>query len=223
MKIISLSSIIAGPACSIACSIKKHFYPEPNSYPTGIFDYLEISLKSILQILEIDNFSEKISTNNYIYLNNDNKFSIQLNNFDHLISHHDLNKNNNKESIDLFFEKYNRRYKRLLNDLMIQDKIFFIRYGEEDINTIQSFFNIIKKINPTLEIFFINIVLNEENNITEIFDKNFTLINFNNYIDKNKIYSDNLFFKIMEFDWKIVYTIIETNLNEIEKKNFIYF
>ena len=52
MKIISLSSSIAGPACAVAKSIKKYFYN--NNYQTNMFDYLEISFLSILQILYLD-------------------------------------------------------------------------------------------------------------------------------------------------------------------------
>ena len=52
MKIISLSSSIAGPACSVACSIKKHYYN--NNYKTNIFDYLEISLIGVIQVCLLD-------------------------------------------------------------------------------------------------------------------------------------------------------------------------
>ena len=52
MKIISLSALIAGPACAIATSIKKYFYK--NNYITNIFDYLELSIISINQFLLLE-------------------------------------------------------------------------------------------------------------------------------------------------------------------------
>lgn len=211
MKIISLSSSIAGPACSVACSIKKHFYKEPNSYPTNMFDYLELSLLSINQILSTENIKDKLNSNFDIFLNKDDKYSVIFNNFDHLISHHDLIINYTDQDFNQFIEKYIRRYNRIINYLKTEDKIFFIRYGSEEEKNIIQFFNIIKEINPNLEIFFINIVYDPYDKIVEVFDKNYTLINFNNYIDKSKHYSDDLFYKIMEFDWSIIDKLIYIN------------
>lgn len=223
MKIISLSSSIAGPACSIACSIKKNFYNGSNSYPTNMFDYLEISLLSIIQILESENSKDKINSNYEIYLNKDNKYSVKFNNYDHIISHHDLPNFYSEEQLSDVIEKYKRRYDRLINYIKSEDKIFFIRYGLEDYNMIEYFFNIIKKINPNLELFFINIFYKLDNSITEIFNKNYTLLNFNNYIDKTRNYSDDLFYKIIEFDWSIINKIISLNLTEYEIKNLYTF
>lgn len=222
MKIISLSSIIAGPACSIACCIKKHFYNESNSYPTNMFDYLEISLLSIIQILESDNIKDKLNTNYEIYFNKDKKNSVKFKNFDHFISHHDLIENYTEKDFNDLIEKYKRRYDRLINYIKTENKIFFLRYYYEDYNLINKFIEIVKRINPSLEIFFINIVYDPHNKMEEIFDKNYTLINFDNYINKTIHYSDNLFYKIMEFDWNIIYKIISVNLNDIEKNNFLY-
>ena len=51
MKIISLSSNIAGPACAVAVSIKKYYN---NNYKTNFFDFLEVSLLSIIQVLQTE-------------------------------------------------------------------------------------------------------------------------------------------------------------------------
>jgi len=66
-------------------------------------------------------------------------------------------------------------------------------------------------ITTNLEIFFINIVYDPYDKIVEVFDKNYSLINFNNYIDKSMYYSDDLFYKIMEFDWSIINKLIYIN------------
>jgi hypothetical protein len=222
MKIISLSSSIAGPACSIACSIKKHFYTEPNSYPTNIFDYLEISFNSIIQILNTNNIESLLNNNYEIFPNNDNKNSIKFNNFEHLISHHDLSNNYNETEFYNIIDKYKRRYYRLINEIKTQDKIFFIRYGYENIENFIIFKEVINKINPDLKIHYFNIIYDSVNNIQEIFNEEYTLINFHNYIDITKNYSENLFFKLMEIDWNIIYKIISINLTEDQKKKLIY-
>jgi hypothetical protein len=90
MKIISLSSSTAGPACAIATSIKKYFYN--NNYRTNIFDFLELSLLSIIQMLELDDIEKNINNNHLIIDNVNNTKSVEFKNFDKIISHHDLSK-----------------------------------------------------------------------------------------------------------------------------------
>ena len=94
MRIISLSSDIAGPACAISSCINTY---SKNNYPTNIFDYLEISLLSIIEILKIKtetlNIDNKLRGDNEINLNKDNKNSVKFNNFNKIISHHDLQEN----------------------------------------------------------------------------------------------------------------------------------
>jgi hypothetical protein len=70
---------------------------------------------------------------------------------------------------------------------------------------------------------FINVIYDPNNTIPEYFSENYVLINFNNYIDKNKIYSQDLFYKIIEFDWKIIYNLIKLNLPDKYKNNFKYY
>lgn len=225
MKIISLSSYIAGPACAIAFSIKKIFYN--CNYQTNMFDYLEISLLSINQILYLKNNDIDYLDNNIeMYKNKDNNTSVKFNNFDKFISHHDLKENYSNNEYNLFIEKYKRRYYRLMNDINIENKIFFIRYGIENKNDIFNFINIVNKLNPKLKIYFINIIYDEnnylyDNDLLEL--NNFYLINFYNYIDVNFKYNDDFFYKVQEFNWKIIYDIIYNNLDKNDKINFNYF
>lgn len=219
MKIISLSSSIAGPACAIACSIKQYFYN--NQYQTNMFDYLEISLRSIIQILILNLVDiEYLSENNKIYLNHNDVNSVQFNNFDKIISHHDLKKDYDMNDYSNFIEKYKRRFHRLLNDINNQNKLFLIRYGIEDENELLFLIDTILKINPKLELYFINII-NCENNFNYTNLKNnkyFILINL--YNNLNNI--DDLFFKILKSNWKPVYKFIISNLSEDEQKELTY-
>ena len=111
MKIISLASDIAGPACAIATSIKKYFYN--NNYETNIFDFLEITLKDINKLL--DNYDISFVENLHLTKNNIHKSSVTFNNFDKIISHHDLPEEYNENDLKNFKEKYIRRYNRLFN------------------------------------------------------------------------------------------------------------
>jgi hypothetical protein len=226
MKIISLSSSIAGPACAIGISIKKYFYN--NNYKTNIFDYLEISFLSIIQLLNMKyDDIEFLSDNNYIEKNNDGKYTVKFKNFDKIYSHHDLNDNYSEKDYEEFIEKYKRRYKRFINYIKNENKIFFIRYGIEDFNEIELFINTVKNINSNLAIFFINVFYdeNKKNNIinNSFYNlKNIYFYNFYETIDKNLKYSENLFDKTIEYNWKDIYNIIYDKLEENDKKNFIY-
>jgi hypothetical protein len=232
MKIISLSSSIAGPACAIGVCIKKYFYN--NNYKTNIFDYLEISFVSIIQLLNM-NYSDidYLSYNNHFEKNSDGKYTVKFLNFDKIYSHHDLSDNYSESDYKNFIEKYKRRYIRLIDYIKNENKIFFIRYGIEDLEEIKSFISIINKINPKLIFFLIIIVYDDSNNIIKNNNvncynlKNVYFYNFYYKLDKNLIYSENLFDRTIQYNWEDIYKIIYDNLdeNDIEdnKDNFIYF
>ena len=214
MKIISLSANIAGPACAVANCIKK-FYN--NNYKTNFFDFLEVSFYSIIQLLKIENINNidnELRTNNYIISNIDNKKSIYFNNFNKMISHHDLEENYSNEDYENFILKYKRRYDRLLDIIKEEDKIFFIRYGLENEESIINFINEIYKINEYVNIYFINVDYNIHNLNINYNIKNYIYINFYNYIDNNKKYEDDLYYKTLQFNWDKVFELIN-NLNKI--------
>jgi hypothetical protein len=220
MKIISLSSNITGNACAVAKSIKKYFYNN-DYYETNMFDYLEISFLSILQILYLKNDDiNYLNLNNEIFLNKDDNNSVKFNNFDKIISHHDLKKIYSEYDYKVFIDKYIRRYHRLINDLKIEDKIFFIRYGIEDDDYINKFIDAIYVINPLLKVYFIIVDYNENNE--NINHKNIIYINFYNY-KENIEYDNDLFYRTMQYNWRAVYNVIYDNLSLTEKENFKYY
>lgn len=220
MKIISLSSNIAGPACAVALSIKKYY---KNDYKTNFFDFLEVSLLSIIQVLQTKDIDNILRGNNKIILNKDDKNSVFFNNFDKMISHHDLLKIYTDLDYNNLIDKYKRRYERLINSIKEEKIIYFIRYGFEDSNIIKYFINSINKINPNLEIYFINVnydINNLDINNLDINNlnkniKNYYYVNFNNYIDSEMKYSDDMFYKTLEFKWDIVFDLInKTKINK---------
>jgi hypothetical protein len=219
MKIISLSSCTAGPACAIACAIKQYFYN--NNYQTNMFDYLEISLLAIIQVLLLNPPDiEYLSDNNEISLNIDDNNSVKFKNFDKIISHHDLKKDYNSIDYSNFIEKYKRRYHRLVNDIKNQNKIFFIRYGIEDETQLSILINTIIESNKNLELYFINII-NHEYNFNYKYlknTKNFIVINLYNNLNND----EDLFLKTLNSDWKPIYDFIISNLSEDEQKYISY-
>jgi hypothetical protein len=219
MKIISLSSCTAGPACAIACAIKQYFYN--NNYQTNMFDYLEISLLAIIQVLLLNPRDiEYLSDNNEISLNIDDNNSVKFKNFDKIISHHDLKKDYSTIDYNNFIEKYKRRYHRLIYDIKNQDKIFFIRYGIEDETQLSILINTIIENNKNLELYFINIINNEYNFNYKYLKNtnNFIVINLYNSLNND----DDLFLKTLNSDWKPVYDFIINNLSQDEKKYISY-
>lgn len=190
MKIISLSSSIAGPACAIATSIKKYYYN--NNKITDIFDYLEISLKSINQFL-------LLNENDILYLdfeeitpNHHNGITVKFKNFDKIYSHHDLH-NNTENDINELKEKYIRRYKRFINDILSENNILFIRYGIDDEFQIKLFKENIQKLNPNLIFDLIIINSDKEEN------------NYNNIINIKLDHSKDLFYEIINYNWNLIF------------------
>lgn len=208
MKIISLSANIAGHACAISYCIKNYYYYN-NNYPTNFFDFLEVSLLSIIQVLKTSNIVDDLKQNNTILLNIDNKNSVYFNKFDKMISHHDLQNIYDENNYNDLIKKYERRYYRFIDTIKDNDKIFFIRYGFEDYYNIINFMEEINKINSNTEIYFINVNFDETNTKIEYDIKNYFYINFYNYIDNNIIYNNDLYYKTMQFNWDIIFTIIK--------------
>ena len=86
------------------------------------------------------------------------------------------------------------------------------------------FINTIKKINSEVDIYFINLYYCDTNDeYKNIKMENYININFYDYIDYNKQYNEDMFYRIIEYDWKPIYYIIRKELNEEDKKNFQFY
>jgi hypothetical protein len=218
MKIISLAANIAGPACAIATSIKKYFYN--NNYITNIFDYLELSIMSINQFLLLEeNDIQYINFEDDWYVNYKNCITIKFKNFHNIYSHHDLNNNFTIYDYDELKEKYIRRYQRLINDIKNEDKIFFLRYGIEDSVQIELFYENIRKKNPKLIFYYIMLVYSQNPIAFNIKYDNFIVINFYDFIDKKIKYDNDPFNRVLQYNWREIYNILEKYMNDDDKKN----
>jgi hypothetical protein len=140
-------------AYSLSAAIKKFIYNDDKQ--PDFFDNLLVSMKSVNEVLT----GREIS-----FLNNQdkNKKTIQFKNFHHMISADDL------ENMNELTDKYNRRRQRLLDAMKnaseSSETIYFLRYckNTENIehNEIAAFFNIVKKMNPALNFYFILVTSN---------------------------------------------------------------
>ncbi len=171
-KVISLGS---------NCFIKKYLDCKKNPNETFFFDYLGISMWSINELLKY-NFKDLLNIKDYELLqifnkNSDSKIKESIINKKYFIRFpHDLqsNLNNFKE----FKEKYERRIERLQNYFKNCKKILFIRLEENmtdriiypeyeekykitELEYINEFSNLIKKLYPNLEITIIYISKND--------------------------------------------------------------
>jgi hypothetical protein len=126
----------------------------------------------------------------------------------HIYSHHDLKNNFTYEDLNNLKEKYIRRFNRFIYDVKNENKIFFLRYGIEDAYQIELFYDNIRKKNPDLEFYYVMLIYSENPVNYKIKYDNFIVINFYDYIDINKKYNDDMYFKVLEFDWYKVFNIL---------------
>ena len=208
MKIISLSSDKAGFACAVATSIKKYYN---NNYQTNLFDYLVCNLNDINNLLEFNNID--LLTSNLNISQIDNKSIVNFENFENLISYHDLNNPYSIEDYTKFIEKLKRRFYRFIELIKNEDIIYFVRYGKENENILNNFFINIKKINSKLKVFLLNVYYDEYNKSylckkSNIIDS-IIPINFYTFEKKNTIYNKDDYYKTLEYNWHIIFKLIE--------------
>jgi hypothetical protein len=203
---ISLSSSYAGNACAVHESVTKY---TSTSNKTLFFDWLVTSLKSVNQVLEN---TPIIFETESMRPNTLNTTSINLKNFDLLISHHDIH-DFNDNSINEVTNKYIRRYERLINTLKEQKNINFIRYCKNQQNLeeqeIYTFYKNIKNINPNLVFNFI--LISDYNDLvicSNLLNDNFIYINLNNYVYDDILNETNYYFKTVK-SYKCVFDLVK--------------
>jgi|SaaInlStandDraft_6_1057023.scaffolds.fasta_scaffold03935_2 hypothetical protein len=206
MKIISLSYDEAGYACAIGSAIKRKY-----NNVTNFFDYLVVDMKTINNILQLKDLNMLLNNFNYEHVNNHKNTVVKWNNFDKLISYHDLKEVYNEIELKNFTKKYMRRYFRLINDIYNEKIIFFIRYGKTSYDEIKNFYNNIKNLNENIICYFINVDYDKSvNNIYYEDIKTYIYINFH-AINEPKIYNEDIYFKLLEYNWDFIFNIIEKN------------
>lgn len=214
MKIISLSYDEAGYACAIGTSIKKKY-----NNITNFFDYLVVDMETINNILQLKDLNLLLNNFNYEHIDNHSHTVVKWNNFNKLISYHDLNKEYNETNLIEFNKKYMRRFIRLINDIYNERIIFFIRYGKTSYDELKTFYHNIKELNEDVICYFINVDYDNDtlNNIHYEDIKTYIYINFH-AINEPKEYNKDIYFKLLEYNWDFIFNIIEKNNNYYLKK-----
>lgn len=211
MKIISISSNIADHACAIGDSIRKHFYD--NHKMTDFFDYLEVDLYSVNQLLSIQKKDiQYLNIKEDYCINKNNKTTVYFNHFQKMISYHDLNASFEIPDYDIFINKYIRRYNRLIEYIESEDIIFFIRFGPELDTHVIDFIHKIKIMNEDLIFYFIHLDYHESSlNKIESMDsmKEYQYINL---YESDKVLNEDLYFQTLDYSWDKVKTYINNIL-----------
>ena len=180
---ISLSSFYAGNACGVRACMNYYKVNPESKGETHFFDWITCSMRSINEVLEGKEISFDVKSSFFNFLNT---YTIRFNNFDMMISHHDLHEINNKEIFNLIV-KYNRRRKRLIETIKNEKQIFFIRYCKDQRDLqgqeIIQFYDHVLRINPNLDVKFI--LASDNNNLRVpaalLNKKGFIFINLNGY------------------------------------------
>ena len=136
-----------------------------------------------------------------------------LENFDKLISHHDIHEYNNNSILEIT-EKYNKRYKRFIDTIKYNKNIYFIRYckslNDLEEKEILHFYKNIQNINP--ELIFKFILISDCENLlipsNLLNNEKFIYVNLNNYIDDDILNESNDYFKIIK-KYKCVFKLFK--------------
>ena len=162
MKYISI-----GNACCVKYNIDKY----RGKSETLFFDWLMISIDSVIEILNCNNINNILYSDNIVRdLNNQNDCNnsrIVIKSLNFCVSIHDLGKNYTDNDVLDFIDKYSRRFKRIIEYIKSNEQICFIRTGYVSCNEIYNFIETIKKINSNCD-FTIVVIDNNKQNTPEI-------------------------------------------------------
>jgi hypothetical protein len=199
--------ISVGHACNMNYQISKHI----GKKETLFFDNLLTCIDSVISILScFENIDKLLYFENVIQKPNDPIFNnvksrIIIKSLPKCESIHDVKIDFTDEDILEFIEKYRRRFLRIINYIKGNDKIFFCRHGDINLNQKCAFIEQIKKINP---------------------DCNFCLVSINSNKDTDSIRKEENFLEIniqkpevpykydwttSYLDWKKIFIDIESN------------
>jgi hypothetical protein len=113
---------------------------------------------------------------------------------------HDISIDMLEKEVLEFIETYKRRLQRLIDYIMGDKKIFFVRVGDIKQSEQIEFINAIKKINPNCDFSLVGL-----NNNTDFIDKNIINMNLDKYIIKEIDKND---WCKSYYDWKTIFNDI---------------
>ena len=197
---------------SIGCagSVKYNINKYRDKCETLFFDWLMTSMNSVIDILSVDDISEILYFDNIIRDVNipfcGNYSRIVIKSLDFCVSIHDLPRIYENNEIFEFIDKYKRRFNRIIKYIKSNEKIVFIRAGNEGFDIINKFIETIKKINPNSD-FTVVVICNNEKNKTEILQqKNLLYINLNIVVPSDAEWTQSF------LNWEQIFLLIENNI-----------
>lgn len=151
--------ISLGRNCEVAAWIKKYITSNQMSH---FFDWLRSDFKSVLYILNQNNFDTAFNVNNIVVNKeawaHDNEIQFTFKSLDEnnlcLLFHHEVKISDFcDEKVLEFFEKYRRRHTRLMNLIKSNEQICFIYYifnYDFDYNDCEILNQLLKSINKNI-------------------------------------------------------------------------
>jgi hypothetical protein len=190
--------ISIGDACSVKYQIDKHVCKKE----TFIFDRVITDMNTVIKILNNYNNIDDIINVNSIIKHPYNpvkadKSRITIKCLTKFVSIHDISIDMLEAEVCEFIETYKRRLIRVIDYIMGDEKIFFVRFGEIKNNEKVEFINAIKKINPNCDFSLVGL-----NNNEDLLDKNIMNINLDKYLIKEIDESD---WSKSYYDWKPIF------------------
>jgi len=227
-----LNIISLGRNCVVAYRIKRH---NNHTCQTHFFDWLRTDFKCVLHILNSRTIDMMFNYNNFILDKitwiKEGNIGIHLKNFMNndlcLLSHHDVitKKNDNYDEIDdelltklnLFADKYKRRFNRLINLIKTQTDICFIYHNnidkDFDYDDCVEFNRIIKNINNHSNYVLVLLMNDTYDNVDYKYIKNefYIKINLKHFI--KDIAMEEKEWTLPQYDWTNVFNFIQDIIN----------
>jgi len=176
--------------------------------PTLFFDWLITDIKSVTKILLNYNNIDSILNKNNIVKNpnipiHDNCSRVLFNNLSLCESVHDLKISYDDTDIEKFIIKYKRRLNRIIDYILSNELLCFIRYGNIDESEKNNFIETILKINPNCKFKLVSVSLSNEKNsiIKETYYISICILH-------NEIYDD---WTTSALNWNEIFLIIQQN------------
>lgn len=193
--------ISIGDACSVKYQIDKHVCKKE----TLIFDRVITDMNTVIKILNNYNNIDDIINVNSIIKHPYNpvkadKSRIMIKGLTGFVSIHDISVDMLETEVHEFIETYKRRLMRVIDYIMRDEKLFFVRFGEIKNNEQIEFINAIKKINPNCDFSLVGL-----NNNEDLLDKNIMNMNLDKYRIKEIDESD---WSKSYYDWKPIFNDI---------------
>ena len=150
--------ISIGSKCNVKFQINKYVKKQE----TLFFDWLGTDMETVIKILQCKNICDILYHDNIVkdpknpYTKSNSRIIIKS--LPYCVSIHDFTINFKKEDIDSFINKYERRFKRLIELICSTEKLYFIRYEKITEEQKKLFIETILNINPDCDFTLVSVI-----------------------------------------------------------------